>query len=67
MDPSSTSLLFALFYATEKVVGYAGGKIADLALARDKKEDSGVRSAAYQSLKVLLGGEKEGGRGRAEG
>jgi hypothetical protein len=54
MDPSSTLLLFALFYATEKVIGYAGGKITDL--ARDKKEDGGVRSAAYQSLKVLLGG-----------
>jgi hypothetical protein len=30
MGPSSTLLLFALFYATEKVIGYAGGKIADV-------------------------------------
>ena len=29
MDPSSALLLFMLFQATEKVIGYAGGKIAD--------------------------------------
>jgi hypothetical protein len=29
MDPASAMLLFVLFQATEKVIGYAGGKIAD--------------------------------------
>jgi energy-coupling factor transporter ATP-binding protein EcfA2/ribosomal protein L17 len=29
MDPASAMLLFLLFQATEKVIGYAGGKIAD--------------------------------------
>jgi len=29
MDPASVMLLFVLFQATEKVIGYAGGKIAD--------------------------------------
>ena len=29
MDPASALLLFTLFQATEKVIGYAGGKVAD--------------------------------------
>ena len=29
LDPSSALILFALFQATEKIIGYAGGKIAD--------------------------------------
>ena len=29
MDPASAMLLFVLFQATEKVISYAGGKVAD--------------------------------------
>jgi hypothetical protein len=29
IDPASAALLFLLFQATEKVIGYAGGKVAD--------------------------------------